>query len=59
MKKSKKKEDTFGMNDEDWNVYRKIVSLCCTGLDSVTGYSFSAVGHILADCSSELHIEHP
>ena len=26
-KKSKKiKEDTFGMNDEDWNVYRAIVS---------------------------------
>lgn len=26
-KRSKKiKEDTFGMNDEDWNVYRDIVS---------------------------------
>ena len=26
-KKSKKsKEDTFGMNDDDWNVYRAIVS---------------------------------
>ncbi len=21
-------EDTFGMDDEDWNVYRAIVSLC-------------------------------
>ena len=30
-KRSKKtKEDTFGMNDEDWNVYRDIVSEKCT-----------------------------
>ena len=29
-KRSKKtKEDTFGMNDEDWNVYRDIVSQLC------------------------------
>ena len=27
-RRSKKtKEDTFGMNDEDWNVYRDIVSV--------------------------------
>ncbi len=23
--KKKQKEDTFGMNDDDWNVYRDIV----------------------------------
>ena len=26
-KSSKRKEDTFGMNDDDWNVYRAIVSV--------------------------------
>ena len=26
-KSSKRKEDTFGMNDDDWNVYRTIVSV--------------------------------
>ena len=29
VKKGKRnKEDTFGMDDEDWNVYRAIVSTC-------------------------------
>ena len=23
----KKKEDTFGLNDDDWNVYKEIVSI--------------------------------
>ena len=26
VKKGKQSEDTFGMDDEDWNVYRAIVS---------------------------------
>ena len=26
-RKKKEKEDTFGQNDEDWHIYREIVSL--------------------------------
>lgn len=39
-KKSKRKEDTFGMNDEDWNVYRTIVS-------DTSGRDFPTVTYIV------------
>ena len=49
----RKKEDTFGMNDEDWNVYKQIVSKLFPSI-SIPITDFSLVWHCTGCCSCKL-----
>lgn len=43
-RKKKEKEDTFGQNDEDWHIYREIVSL------NVLNYSVYLMRRAIQEC---------
>ncbi len=38
LAKNTKKEDNFGMRDEDWEVYKKISKVCSIGFCSIENH---------------------